>query len=231
MALLPLHGAREPLGQFDLVDGYTILGGEVAYLAPVTWNSTDLSAPDVTNDGYTGTTSKKRPAVALVAAADQHPLFLTDDGSTNADGTGYGTLFGQVVGGTVGQQVTSGAKLGPATYLGSGKCTLWRGPGLYGVTLDAVDSDATSGLAAANANCTVGAALSYTSAGLLTLASGSNKVSSGPTVGYFEEFMTNGSLVNTPPDLVGATNSPSGPVASVNKKKMTMAVVWFLGNG
>ena len=58
---------------------------------------------------------------------------------------GYGTLFGAVVGGTVGQQVNgpttfTGAILGPHTSTGSGKTTCWDKPGLYAVSLDAVDT-------------------------------------------------------------------------------------------
>lgn len=228
MALVPLYGLREPIGMFDLKDNTVINGGEVVYLSPVAWNqpSVDEAAADVTEDGYTGTTVKTRPAVTLATASTNHPLFLSDEGTSNTFST-YGTLFGQVVGGIAGQQTVGGPVLGPATYVGSGKCTVWRQPGLYGITLDVLSSDPTNGVQPTNASCTVGAPLSFDANSHLVLQAGG--VSGTPVVGYFEEFLTNMSLVNTPVDLVSALNSPSGSVQSASAKKFVMASVYWTG--
>jgi len=56
----------------------------------------DVAAADI-QDGYTGTSSKTRPAVTFTLGGSSKPLFLADDGTK-----GYGTLFGVVVGGTAG---------------------------------------------------------------------------------------------------------------------------------
>jgi len=70
---------------------------------------------------------------------------LLDEGSSAGLGRkGYGTMFGQVIGATVGQGTGVGGMpgvgtvvIGPSTIRGSGKATLWTKPGLYGVTSDA----------------------------------------------------------------------------------------------
>ena len=146
MALVLHNPGINPLGQFDGYTGETLnfKGGEIATLAQMPWPA--LGAQDVDNDGYVvgGTVwpPKSVPGVsrALLTNASR-PLFLTDDGIQN-----YGTLFGAVVGGAVGSQVNgpgsyTGAVLGPHTATGSGKITLFDKPGLYGVTLDACDTD------------------------------------------------------------------------------------------
>ena len=122
---------------------------------------------------------------------------LADDGTS-----GYGTLFGVVVGGTVGQVVTGGAVLGPHTATGSGKVTCWDKPGVYGVSLDACDTTASTGLAPTNGTLDTGAALYATSAGLLTPNSGARF--ENVVVGRFIDFETNGSLVNTPSRLASS---------------------------
>src|SRR6266705_5516416 len=108
MALKILQAGIQPLGQFDCLDSEltTFKGGEVCTLTAVTYKGTDKNAADV-NDGYTGGTTKTRPAVTLTLVSGHRPLFLADDGTT-----GYGTLFGQVIGAT-GGQTTSGTNLGP----------------------------------------------------------------------------------------------------------------------
>ena len=86
-----------------------------------------------------------RPIVTTTfgtVAATDGPFYLTDDGTASngsPPSSGYGTLFGSLVGGNVGQVVTGGTLLGPHTAAGSGKITLWMNPGLYGVSLDALD--------------------------------------------------------------------------------------------
>ena len=170
MALKLLQPGVQPLGQFDGYDAdyLTVKGGEVCTFGSVatpgqpgvTASGFDKGAYDVF-DGYVNPASPVQdagprrvvvthtfgaPTVAGVlysvgiAGAALRPLMLTDDGIT-----GYGTLFGSVVGGTVGQQVNgpttfTGAVLGPATQTGSGKITCWEKPGLYAVSLDACDT-------------------------------------------------------------------------------------------
>lgn len=221
MALkLVQHSGMQPLGQFDGYDDEVtgFLGGEVCTLTGLVTKATggvDLAASDV-EDGYSGTVTQTRPAVTRTLASGNRPLFLADDGTT-----GYGTLFGEVVGGTVGQVSTGGAALGPHTAAGSGKITLW-GQGTYAVTLDAVDTSAT-GLVPSNAGLTVGDPLYATVAGLLTPDSGS--AFEAVVVGRFIEFSTNGSLVTTPNNLVSALNSPTGGVPAL--LNFTQAVLHF----
>lgn len=202
MALKLLNPGVQPLGIFDAVDseltGYK--GGEVVTLTSLAYSGSDLSAADA-KDGYTlPTTTQKRPAVTKTLASGKRPLMLADEGVS-----GYGTLFGVVVGGTVGQQVTGGTVLGPHTATGSGKITCWDKPGLYAVSLDAVDTTASTGLVTGNTSLDSGSALYATSAGLLTPNSGAAFES--VVVGRFVSFDTNGALVNTPNRLVAALNS------------------------
>ncbi len=230
MALVILNPGGNPLGTFDCLDTQisTFKGGEVCTWGSVTYQGSDLATADV-NDGYTGTSSKVRPAVTLTLTSSSAPLFLSDDGTK-----GYGTLFGTVVGATAGQTsygpnstVPASAQLGPHTALGSGKMTLWDKPGLYGVTLDAVDTAAT-GVVPSNASLTVGKALTYTTAGLITM-DGSAADAGGRLIGNFAEFATSGTRVSTPSSLVAALNSPSGSVSSVSQLQFYMAVFWYAG--
>lgn len=212
MALVVLQSGAPALGLFDAVDAETttFLGGEVCTLVAVTYQGTDLTAQ--VSDGYTGTSPKNRPAVSKAAlSSTSRPLFLADDGIS-----GYGTLFGKVVGGTAGQQVINGANLGPHTATGSGKITLHNQPGLYGVTLDAVD---VATVIPSNNSMTVGIPLYYTSTGLLTTTA-----TNATKVGNFIEFGSKGSLVNTPNSLVAALNSPSGSIGSPTNSAFAMAV-------
>lgn len=193
MALKILQSGICPLGQFDGLDAEvsTFKGGEVCTLTQVAYkNSVDLGAFDV-QDGYSGTTSKSRPAVTLTLVSGHRPLFLADEGTA-----GYGTLFGSIVGATVGQNV-AGTVVGPSTAVASGKITIWDKPGLYAVTLDACDTTALTGLVPGNASLTCGDPLYATSTGKLTPASGSS-FQSAIVVARFVEFATNGSLVTTP---------------------------------
>jgi len=208
---------------YDSFDGYVNGGSNVFYRPVVTrlWNGTNLPA-----DGYTAVT-----ASAPVGAATGRPLMLADDGIT-----GYGTLFGTVVGGTVGQVsygpnsvVASANLLGPHTATGSGKVTCWDKPGLYAVSLDAVDTTASTGLVPTNVTtATVGVALGFTSLGLLTPSGSAQDITHGlVSVGHFVEFNTNGSLVTTPNFLVAALNSPSGNVSSLGPRSFAFATIYF----
>lgn len=224
MALKPIQ-ATYPFGQFDGLDSEltTLLGGEVVGFNQVLVNSpaTDKNAADV-NDGYNNTTALKRPVVTRTLTTGMRPLFLADEGVA-----GYGTLFGSVVGGTVGQQVTGGSQLGPHTAVGSGKVTIWGNPGYYAVTLDAVDTTASTGLVPGNTSLNVGSPLYATSQGLLTprLASAFEAV----VVARFIEFQSNGSRVTTNLSQVTALNSPSGSVVNPLGGVFTQALIHFAG--
>lgn len=250
MALKLLQPGIQPLGQFDGLDSdvLTLKGGEVVSFCAVTTSG----QPGVTSagqdqaaydsfDGYVNVASTfKRPAVTrlwdgthlpsdghtALATATGRPLMLSDEGIS-----GYGTLFGAVVGGTVGQQVNgplptqvTGALLGPHTATGSGKVTCWDKPGLYAVSLDATDGY----LQPTVTTLTVGNPLGFTSTGLLTPSSSANDISAGAVkVGHLVEFNTNGSLVTTPNYLVAALNSPSGNVSSVQPRAFQFATIYF----
>jgi len=258
MSLKLLQPGANPLGQFDGldVDVLTLKGGEVVSFGStttagqpgVTTSGLDQAAYDQF-DGYVNVGGSpavfKRPVVTrlwgfggYLSDGYARPLMLADEGIT-----GYGTLFGAVVGGTVGQQsnsptVFTGAILGPHTATGSGKVTCWDKPGLYAVSLDACDTSATVGLQPTNTSLTVGAPLSFTGStglgtgGLLTPWNGVNAINGGnalnsPIVGNFVEFNTNQSLVTTPNYLVAALNSPSGIVSSVGPRAFAYATFYF----
>lgn len=222
MSLKPLQ-ATMPLGQFDALDAITttVKGGEVVFFDKVVNTvATDKAAADAF-DGYAN--PHFRAVVNLASTTAQMPLMLVDDGVV-----GYGTLFGVVVGGTVGQvsygpnsSIPAGAQLGPHTATGSGKLTCWAQPGLYAVSLDAV----AAGLQPTLSTVTPGVGLNYTAAGLLTVVSDGTAVSTKP-LGSFVEFTDNGSLVTTPNNLVGTLSVPDGYVTS-SSRVYTYAVIWF----
>lgn len=210
MSLKLLQPGVLPLGQFDGKDDevLTLKGGEVVTFASVV-ATTDSAALD-SFDGYAN--PNKRTVVTKTIGATSRPLMLADEGTT-----GYGTLFGSVVGGTVGQSV-SGAALGPHTATGSGKVTCWEKPGLYAVSLDAVDTDATDGLVPTNTALDAGDALYVTTAGLLTpTSSRAAGAGTGTLCGRFVEFQSAGSLVTTPSNLASA----------LGLKTLTYAVFYF----
>jgi len=228
MALKILQSGIQPLGQFDGLDAQntTVKGGEVGCFTYVPITSTDKHAKDV-EDGYVSSSTQSRPAVTVTLSSGARPLFLVDEGTV-----GYGTLFGVLIGGAVGQTsygltttVPSTAILGPHTAVGSGKITVWDKPGLYAVTLDAVDTTASTGLMPTNTTLAGGSPLYATSAGLLTPNVGS--AWEAIIVARFLEFTGTGSLVTTPVDLVNARNSPTGNVSSVVQKPFTQAVIHF----
>jgi len=208
MALKLLQPGQQPLGQFDGVDSQitgllSLKGGEVVTFVSIIVPGTDKAAADVF-DGYVNPAGvQKRPVVTrqLDARKYSRPLMLADEGIS-----GYGTIFGSVVGGFVGQ-ITAGAVLGPHTATGSGKVTCWEKPGLYAVSLDACDTDEVDGLQPTNTGLDVGAPLYATSLGLLTPNS-TLSFEADVVVGRFIDFETNGSLVTTPNRLVQALTGP-----------------------
>jgi outer membrane lipoprotein SlyB len=219
MALKLINQAGNALGQFDGLDTevLTLKGGEVVTFASVVATSaTDKGARDVF-DGYVP--PNKRVVVTKTLTSTSRPLMLADDGIV-----GYGTLFGTVVGGVVGQGVT-GAALGPHTASGSGKVTCWDKPGVYGVSLDACDT-AADGLKPSNASVDTGVGLTYTAAGLLTPVGSTAAVADAPVVGRFIDFQGNGSLVTTPASLVGTLNPPDGSYSAASPS-VNFAVFYF----
>jgi hypothetical protein len=226
MALKLVNQAGNPLGQFDGLDGtgagsaLSLKGGEVVTFGMVVAAAaTDKAAYD-SFDGYVQ--PNRRPVVTSTLTDTSRPLMLADDGIS-----GYGTLFGSVVGGTVGQVSTGGAVLGPHTATGSGKVTCWHLPGVYAVSLDATDQTA-DGLQPTHTTLVTGAPLYFTTAGLLTPTVSRSALGSGsPTiVGRFIDFETNGSLVTTPSSLVGTLNGADGQL-SASTRTYAFAVFYF----
>jgi hypothetical protein len=209
MALKLLQPGVQPLGQFDGLDTevLTIMGGEVVtFKSILATAATDKAAFDVF-DGYVN--SLKRVVVTRNVATTARPLMLADEGIT-----GYGTLFGSVVGGTVGQVSTGGTQLGPHTATSSGKVTLWDKPGLYAVSLDGACDQAADGLVSSNASLNTGTALTFVPAsstvgGRLTPVGSTAAAGNTVVVGHFVSFETNGSLVNTPNYLASALGTRS----------------------
>jgi len=202
MALYPAQPGLNPLGQFDVLDEYQsgISGGEVGTVfgASRTVSSTERASYDAL-DGYSNVTDLQRAAVAnSITGSGVRPIWLLDAGTT-----GYGTLFGQVIGTPAGLR-TTGTNLGPHTAAASGKVTCWNKPGLYEISVDAVDTTA-DGLVLTNANADPGSALDCEADGTVTLGTAGTAV--GITIGYFMEFVTSPFLVTTPPSLVGATEA------------------------
>jgi len=244
MALILKQAGVQPLGQFDAVDTIVadvatgIKGGECAIITGVAVGS-DLAAADADGrDGYVGTPPGTRPVVSTVlnnggsGTEVTGPVGLTDDG-----GVGYGTLFGSVLGATVGQESfgpgSTGTFLGPHTAVASGKVTLWTKPGTYAVTLDATDQNATTGLQTSNPTLTIGDPLyAFANGGLLTPNAGgavvNDSTDANPLImGRFLNFETNGSLVTTPISLASAANSPVGLPGVAQQQVFTEALIEF----
>jgi len=205
MALYLLQPGQQPLGQFDFLDTdlASVKGGDFGVFgeAARTNTSAEKAAPDVL-DGYVadlidvGDPTGTRPVLQLADGTDGAvPRYLLDDGTT-----GYGTLFGSLIGNPLGL-ATTGAAIGPHTASGSGKVTAWDKPGLYAVSLDACDADVvTAGfdtpLPGESLYCGAATAqLTRVDAGL------------GYKVATFVELSGNGSLVTTPGRLVGAAEA------------------------
>jgi hypothetical protein len=225
MSLKPLQ-ATMPLGQFDGLDAIlsTLKGGECVTFSQVTRTGTDKASSD-SFDGYEAATFRPvinrfgySTGVSAAPTNTSRPIMLADEGIA-----GYGTLFGTVVGGTVGQVSTGGAVLGPHTSTGSGKVTCWSQPGLYAISIDALTATLQpTVVVAAGAPVYATLADDLTTSGTLTTTAGSN----GASVGNFIEFATNGSLVSTPNNLVGTFNPPDGAL-TVGPRSYTFAVIYF----
>ena len=210
MALYLLQPGLNPLGQFDFLDTQltSVTGGELGTFAVADANqfhqnaimesfgtvTSDNAASDVYQDGYVPSSSFAdgyRPVVRLAnQTTETGPLYLLDDGTT-----GYGTLFGQVIGTPVGLTFT-GTNLGPHTAAASGKVTLWDKPGLYAVSTASVSTTLASSVTA------LPGSLLYREAGTGKLTT---SAATTTPVAVFVEFSTNGSLVTSPAKLVGGS--------------------------
>jgi hypothetical protein len=224
MALFPLNPGIQPIGMFDILntDASSILGGEVMTLAStsITNTSTETAASDVF-DGYiatgvdTGTTTRTRLVARIASTSYQgtpyyYAFYLADEGTA-----GYGVLVGTVIGSSTGLVTGSGAStatnVGPSSLAGSGKVTLWNQPGLYAITLDAVDHSATLTSAivapttASGAFDTPlpGAILGINATGLLC------RYVSGPIVAQFVELTGSGGRVQTNARIFGGAPTTS----------------------
>jgi hypothetical protein len=211
--LIILQPGIQPLGQFDLEDDDVdlVVGGEVAA----------FEALDIT-DGYAADVKVPGPQVYLMLgeaddtmsggppAIGARPIWgLVDEGSSGGlGGRGYGTMFGQIIGATVGQGTGIGGApsvgtvvVGPSTIRGSGKATLWTKPGLYGVTQDAW----VSGEYAPAVNAKVYGSLTSDGddRGKLT------GVIKADHVAYSLGTSTDSSFVSTPPYYAGSTSTVS----------------------
>lgn len=236
MALVLLQPGIEPIGQYDSVDGYTttILGGEVCTFTSVL--VADKAAADAA-DGYLNPGTSRVALTTNLSVTAAGPYMLTDDGTAN-----YGTLFGVVVGGTVGQVssggyspgngglIGGGTVLGPHTALASGKWTAWDKPGLYGVTLDATDTTlqptVTTGATVIPGAAIYAQGTALANPGRLTTTT-TGSAGSSYVMARFVEFRTRGSLVTTPNRLVSALNSPSSTVSGTLANTMWMLVLHF----
>lgn len=209
MGLKLLQPSLRPIGQFDIEDDdrSNLSGGEIMTLAAIGADS-DYYAADVEGMG------EGVFANFTVSSGTIRPIFLADDGIK-----GYGTLFGELIGSTVGQATSqSGATvIGPHTVSGSGKVTLWHSPGLYAVSTPADrsspaggTSDAFSGSVASH-NCND--QLQFTAAGKHLAATNS---------GFQVGAMYIGGLSDD--SLVSTTLAAAGETAVAEHE-----VIYFLG--
>lgn len=208
MALYLLQPGIQPLGQYDFLDAdlESVLGGELAVWGEAARanSASEKAAADVF-DGYVadqvdaGDPTATRPVLQLgdsgSTAAAAH--YLLDDGKK-----GYGTLFGETLGLPAGLS-TTGTRLGPHTAAASGKVTAWDKPGLYAVSMDALDADVVPTTGNLYDTPLPGELL-YRGASTAKLT---RVVSANLKAALFVELRGNGSLVTTPGKLVGAAEA------------------------
>lgn len=208
MALYLLQPGIQPLGQFDFLDTdlANVKGGDFGVFGEASRvvTSTEKAAQDAL-DGYVadqvdaGTATATRPVLQLADGSETGvPYYLLDDGTT-----GYGTLYGQLIGNPVGL-ATTGSAIGPHSAQGSGKVTAWDKPGLYAVSLDACDSDLVPTTSGNLYDTPLPGAVVYRGAATAQLTRVST---TGYMVGAFVELSGSGSLVTTPGRLVGAAEA------------------------
>ena len=212
-----LQPGLQPLGQFDCLDTdlANVIGGQLGIFDETSRVNTaaEKAAYDVF-DGYVadlvdaGTPTASRPVLRLADTATvdrDQPQYLLDDGNE----AGYGSLFGEVIGSPVGL-TTTGTRLGPHTATGSGKVTAWDKPGLYAVSLTALDADVIPQSTGAGTDpnlfdTPLPGALLYrgdATAQLTRVTTSTDRIAT-----FIELSAGGGSLVTTPGRLVGAAEA------------------------
>ncbi len=211
MALFILQPGLQPLGQYDFddTDLPNVVGGDLGvWDEQARTNSTSVKAAADTADGYiadlvdVGTATATRPMLRLADTATETYKFfcLLDDGTASY----YGTIFGKLLGGPVGlaTSVQGSTTLGHHTAIGSGKVTAWEKPGLYGVSLDALDTDVVPTASGNLYDTPLPGELLYRGS---TTAKLTRATTSGDKVAMFVELSGTRALVTTPARLVGAS--------------------------
>ena len=202
MALKLLNPGLRPLGMFDLEDDSAGLidGGEYVAL-----NSTGIGA-----EGYAADVAQVGPFVGADLAGNKASVKF--DVGVRANGVlggladegiaGYGTLFGEQIGGNAGRatSINGAVVIGPATHRGSGKVTVWTQSGLYAVNGQAA-TDAALGTPLASMTA-VNTAVFADGLGLL------RSTGTGVQMGIFVGHMADSSLVST-------TNSATGEAVAI----------------
>ena len=137
MALKLLNPSLRPLGQFDLADSQTLVGGECVKL-----QSNSPAAGDAASDSkkvgpFEQTSNQVEFALGTFEIGKL--CGLADEGSAGY-GTQFGTQIGQGAGLGVQVPLNTGAYtaggvtvIGPSTDKASGKVTVWHAPGLYAI--------------------------------------------------------------------------------------------------
>ena len=233
MALTLLQPGMEPLGQFDLADGSTPVGGECATFG--------VSAGRSAADGWAGVTTLTLNGpvdTAPVTGAGTVPQLhgLVDEGAT-----GYGTLFGTVIGGTAGQgtgfgslSTTGVVVVGPNTSHASGKATIWDKPGLYGASQAAWTAALADG---AVLNSCVYAVSTASATAIAAGSTGGQLCVDAGTSGHVVDMITTDALVASQiglflgsvndTSLVSTTSTLAGTGAATNETH----AIYYLGNG
>jgi hypothetical protein len=197
MALKLLNPGLRPLGMFDLEDDTagTLEGGEHVAL-----NATAIGA-----EGYAADVSSVGPFVGADLAGSRASVKF--DVATRVAGAlsgladegiaGYGTLFGEQIGGNAGRatSINGAVVVGPSTERGSGKVTVWTQSGLYSVD-GAAATDAAAGVALASMTA-VNTAVFADALGLL------RSTGVGAQLGIFVGHLADTSLVSTTNTAVG----------------------------
>ena len=208
MALKPLNPAFLPLGQFDLADAAVgaISGGE-----HVTFGSTSGPEGYAADVGFSGPLDASSfPLFKSVYVEPATGAFGSFSGLADEGVEGYGTLFGSLIGQTAGQatKVNGSVVIGPATYSGSGKCTVWAMPGVYGIS-----GPAAEGIGELATNDSVYA----DGEGLL-------QDTGGDQVAIFIGAVVDSSLVSTTKLAAGI------PLSSITTSELEYHAIFFLGS-
>ena len=217
MALKPLNPAFLPLGQFDLADAAVgaISGGE-----HVTFGSTSGPEGYAADVGFSGPLDASAfPAFKSVYVTPATGAFGSFSGLADEGVEGYGTLFGSLIGQTAGQatKVNGSVVIGPATHSGSGKCTVWAMPGVYGISGPAAN-DAADPISEGSA--TNDPVYANATTGLLT----NDVTGQGDQVAIYIGAVVDSSLVSTTKLAAGI------PLSSITTSELEYHAIFFLGS-